>query len=138
MDANNHRFKFLPQPLVLGDPLLDSQHDDLLKCLHALKALPPDAEAYRCNEIISELSARIVQHFEYEESVMQQLQIPEEMLRQHEAAHQEILDEMANLHLNSMLDGYASAASLVPKVSQWVLNHHLKFDLSLRPFLEKA
>lgn len=138
MDADNTRLHYLPLPLLLGDPLLDSQHDDLLRCLHELKGLAPEAEDYRCSEIVSELTGKIVQHFDYEEQLMRRLNVPEDVYRAHVAAHQEIIDQISNLHLNSMLGGYGGAAALAPKVAEWVLSHMLKYDLSLKLFIARA
>lgn len=138
MDTHNAHLLFLPAALVLGDALLDSQHDDLLKCLHELKGLAPEAEDYRCSEIVSELTGKIVQHFDYEEALMRRVEVPEDVYQNHVAAHQEIIDQISNLHLNSMLGGYGGAAALAPKVAEWVLSHMLKYDLSLKLFLARG
>ncbi|MBS1144165.1 MAG: Hemerythrin cation binding region [Proteobacteria bacterium] len=130
--------RFLPAPFVLGDRLLDSQHDGLLECLDALKKLSGDSAAYKCNEVMSELTGRMAQHFDYEEAMMRKLGVKGELFDQHVAAHTEIMDEISHIHLTSISGGYGATDALAPKVSGWVLSHMMKFDLALKPLIDDA
>lgn len=129
-------FRFLPAPFVLGDPLLDSQHDGLFECLDALKNISDDDAGYKCNEIMSELTGKMAQHCDYEEALMRKIGVKGELFDQHVAAHSAIMDEIAQVHLTSIVAGYGAAATLAPKVSGWVLNHFMTYDLNLKLYIE--
>lgn len=134
----SQNFRFLPAPFVLGDQLLDSQHEGLFECLDALKKLSDDVSGYKCNEIMSELTGKMAQHFDYEEALMKKIGLQGELYEQHVAAHTEIMNEMSMIHLTSISSGYGAAEALAPKVSGWVLQHMMKFDLLLKPLIEDA
>lgn len=127
---------FLPVPFVLGDPMLDRQHDGLLESLDALRKISDDPlAADKCNQIMSELTGKMAQHFDYEESLMKRIGLADDLFEMHAAAHTAIIDDMAQLHMTSICSGYAAPDILVPLVSGWVLSHLMKFDLSLKPLI---
>ena len=132
-------FRFLPAPFRLGDHLLDCQHEGLFECMDALKKLSGDpSAAYKCNEIMSELTGRLAQHFDYEEALMKKVGLKGDMFDQHVAAHTQIMDEISHIHLTSITGGYGAVDALLPSVSKWVLNHLMKLDLSLKPLIVDA
>ena len=131
-------FRFLPEPFVFGDHLLDCQHEGLFECLHALKKVSGDASAYKCNEIMSELTGKLAQHFDYEEGLMKRLGLKGDSFDRHVAAHTEIMNDIAQLHMTSISGGYGATDTLVPKVSGWVLNHIMTFDLYLKSLIEEG
>lgn len=130
--------RYLPAPFALNDPLLDSQHDGLFECLSALGKLSGNSAAYECNEIMSDLTGKLAQHFDYEEALMRKIGLRDELFEQHVAAHTAIMDEISHIHLTSISGGYGTTGSLLPKVSEWVLSHIMKFDLGLKPLIEQA
>lgn len=130
--------RYLPAPFALNDPLLDSQHDGLFECLSALGKLSGKSAAYECNEIMSDLTGKLAQHFDYEEALMRKIGLRGELYDQHVAAHTAIMDEISHIHLTSISGGYGTTSSLLPKVSEWVLSHIMKFDLGLKPLIEQA
>ncbi|PKO39359.1 MAG: hypothetical protein CVU31_17320 [Betaproteobacteria bacterium HGW-Betaproteobacteria-4] len=134
----SQNLRFLPAPFALNDHLLDSQHDGLFECLNALSKLSGDSADYLCNEIMSDLTGKMAQHFDYEEALMKKIGLKGELFDEHVAAHTAIMDEISHIHLTSISGGYGASSKLAPKVSAWVLSHIMKFDLGLKPLIEEA
>ncbi|MBU1365625.1 MAG: hemerythrin family protein [Gammaproteobacteria bacterium] len=134
----SQNFRFLPATFALNNHPLDSQHDGLFECLSALSKVSGDSADYLCNEIMSDLTGKMAQHFDCEEALMKKIGLKGELFDEHVAAHTAIMDEISHIHLTSITGGYGASSNLAPKVSAWVLSHITKFDLGLKPLIEEA
>jgi len=86
--------------LLLGVPNIDHQHDELLRSLQHLLAAGKCDEGF--SEVISRLTIQIHDHFQSEERFMAGLALPPEMMREHEREHSRIIEELTQMHLDTM------------------------------------
>lgn len=121
---------------MLGVSDIDQQHQALFDALHKLSRLEggvPDEDALSL--ILSNLSHQIFEHFSSEERLMSDIGVPAAMLARHRVAHEQILEELAQMHIDAMQGEFLSLPEIVVKVSAWVHRHLLEFDLGLKPFI---
>lgn len=122
--------------LMLGIPTLDFQHQDLFDAFGKLAAAgDTDFPEEVLSDILSRLGDQIQRHFATEETLMLQLALPEPMLNEHCSAHESILEEFAQIHLDAMFGQTRSLPEVISTVTDWVQQHLVQFDLSLKPYI---
>lgn len=125
----------LNQSLQLGEPTIDRQHDELLLSFDRLRHTPAPVSDEHTLELLTTLSQQIYHHFECEEGLMRNMELPAAMLVEHKAAHHAILEGLTQLHLDLMKGRPVSSDELLTQASAWVLGHLVEYDLTLRPYV---
>lgn len=122
--------------LQIGDPIIDRQHAELFQLFQKLIASGRTEESV--SEIFSTLTEQVFKHFQTEERLMSRLGLPSKMLEEHQLAHQEIIEELTNIHLDTLHGLGFSVEQTIQKVAVCVNQHLVDFDLGLRPFIQAA
>ena len=115
---------------------IDQQHEALFVALNRL-AMAPEAEhpAEVRSEVLSKLGHQIQHHFAAEERIMAGLAIPSAMFDEHCLAHLRILEEFAQVHLDSMAGEPVPLNVIIHSVAKWISQHLIEFDLDIKPYL---
>lgn len=122
--------------LMLGIPTIDLQHQALFDAFGKLAAAgDTDFPEEVLSDILSRLGDQIQRHFATEEALMLQIALPEPMLSEHRAAHESILEEFAQIHLDAMFGQTRSLPEIIGTVTGWVQQHLVQFDLTLKPYI---
>lgn len=119
--------------LLLGAPDIDRQHFDLLRLLGRLESVGFDERAIA--DALSQLTTLLQAHFKSEEKLMATLAMPEGEMAEHTLAHNMIIEDLSDIHLSSMSGLRIPHREIVARVSAYVLEHIIKFDLQLKPYI---
>ena len=122
--------------LLLGAPVIDKQHHGLFASFRKLAATG-DATFPReaMSDVLSGLTKQIHEHFRTEEAFMLELGLPDDQYHAHRAAHISILEEVAQIHLDTMYGKNHELPEVVATVAKWVQQHLVDFDLALKPYI---
>lgn len=121
---------------LLGLPEIDSQHLALFAQFDRLIGKPhshPVAEPF--SEILSQLGRQIDAHFVSEESLLKACGMPPEELAEHLAAHEEILEQYAQLNLDLIAGKGIGQQSILEMVRRWIVDHIHQYDSRIRHYL---
>lgn len=121
--------------LLLGVPNIDRQHRDLFRSFQHLLSIDPVDESI--SEALSRLSSQIHQHFESEEDLMAGLDMPASVLADHIQAHTQIIEDLTEIHLETMHGLGVPFEAIINRVAAYVNHHVLEFDLLLKPYIEQ-
>lgn len=122
--------------LVIGVPVIDEQH--ALLCSLANRLLDhPEARAQHefVVDIITELGKFLILHFKTEEMMMRQLGVPADEYEHHVRAHNQIIDEYADLNMAAAHVGHHTSLEIFNLVKQWVGDHFHCSDAKIRNYL---
>ena len=126
------------QHLLLGAPVIDQQHQGLFVSFQKLAAAENTAYPREViSDVLSDLTKQIHDHFRTEEAFMLELGIPDEQFKAHRIAHLSILEEVAQIHLDTMYGKNHALHEVIATVSKWVQQHLVEFDLELKPFIAR-
>lgn len=129
----------LDSKFLLGDALIDRQHDQLFDSLERIAALRE-----RCLndeavvDQLTRLNNLILQHFISEEALMKRVGFPDDQLAAHQAEHLRILEELTHIHIDIMQGRRHLVSDIIDKVSNWISTHVVDFDLGLQSYIAKA
>lgn len=124
------------QSLLLGSPTIDHQHQGLFVLLERLSGLPGQQDYEEdVSEILSKLTKQLQHHFLTEETVIDRLAMPEALVRAHYAAHHRIIEELTQLHLDSMAGRQRPLETIIADVGKWVYQHIVDHDLEMKLYL---
>ena len=122
--------------LLLGAPVIDKQHHGLFLSLRKLAATGDAAFPKEAmSDVLSCLTKQINEHFRTEEAFMLELGLPDDQYHAHRAAHISIMEEVAQIHLDTMYGKNQDLPEVVATVSKWVQQHLVEFDLALKPYI---
>ncbi len=122
--------------LLLGSPTIDHQHQGLFALLERLSSLPRAQEhEEEISDILGKLTKQLQHHFLTEETVMDRLAMPSTLVRAHYAAHHRIVEELTQLHMDSMAGRQRPLETIIAVVGQWVYQHIVEYDLEMKPYL---
>jgi len=122
--------------LLLGVPGIDHQHSELFHSLQHLMAVGLNEEAL--SEVLSRLTRQIHDHFASEERFMASLDMPEDLLREHELAHSRIIEDLTQIHLDTMFGLRLPVDEVIGRVAAYFEHHLVDFDLGLKAFLPQS
>lgn len=122
--------------ILLGAPVIDHQHQGLFLSFRKLAAtgevaFPKEA----MSDVLSDLTKQIHEHFRTEEAFMLELGLPNDEYQAHLAAHNSIIEELAQIHLDAMYGKYQALPEVIGTVANWVQQHLVEFDLALKPYI---
>lgn len=124
------------QTLMLGSPIIDHQHQGLFALLERLSHLPGKRDhEEEVSDILGKLTKQLQHHFLTEETVMERLAMPDAMVRAHYAAHHRIIEELTQLHMDSMAGKSRPLETIIADVGKWVYQHVLEYDLEMKPYI---
>jgi len=124
---------------MLGDQLIDQQHEQLFDSLQRIKALyDHQLSDEKVIDQLTRLNELIYQHFIAEEALMKQVNMPVEQIMLHQSEHLRILEELAQIHLNIMYGRQHQVSEVIDQVIAWISAHTLDFDLPIQPYLAKV
>lgn len=122
--------------LLLGSPTIDHQHQGLFALLERLSGLPSKQNhEEEVSDILGRLTKQLQHHFLTEETVMDRLNMPKVMLRAHYAAHHRIIEELTQLHMDSMAGKTRPLETIIADVGRWVYQHLIEYDLEMKPYI---
>lgn len=119
--------------LLLGVPNIDFQHSELFRSFRHLLSIRTNEEAVA--DALSQLPLQIYDHFETEEDFMFGLDMPSEMLLQHEQAHTQIVEELAKFHLETMDGLKMRPEEIINRIAAHIHHHIIEFDLLLKSYI---
>jgi len=121
--------------LMLGVPTIDRQHIELFRSFEHLVSAGVSEEVL--SDVLSRLTLQICNHFQTEEGFMAGLDLPSKMLKAHHQAHEQIIEDLTQIHLDSMRGQGLPFEETVATVASCVNAHLVEFDLELRPYLQQ-
>jgi len=122
--------------LLLGSPTIDHQHQGLFALLERISGLPRNHEhEEEVSDILGKLTKHLQHHFLTEETVMERLAMPNALVREHFAAHQRIIEELTQLHIDSMAGKQRPLETIIADVGKWVYQHMVEYDLEMKPYI---
>lgn len=121
----------------LGNAKIDQQHHELFLTLQRLSTLDACVIDATLDELLSQLSAQIYQHFISEEQTMREVEFPESLFFEHHLAHTRIIEELTLVHMSAMHGKPPNLSDMIEKVVRWVQIHFVEYDLALRPYFDR-
>jgi|JI6StandDraft_1071083.scaffolds.fasta_scaffold325777_2 hemerythrin-like metal-binding protein len=129
----------LDSKLLLGDTLIDRQHDQLFDSLERIAALREHSlNDEAVVDQLTRLNHLVLQHFVSEEALMKRVDFPVDQLAAHQAEHLRILEELTHIHIDIMQGRRHLVSDIVDQISNWISVHVVDFDLGLQPYITKA
>lgn len=119
--------------LTLGVPSIDQQHHELFRSFQHLLSTGINEEAI--SDALSRLTLQIYDHFTTEEKFIDGLKLPEMMSLHHKQAHLQIIEDLTEIHLETMHGLGVPFEEIVNRVSGYVNHHIVEFDLELKPYI---
>ena len=122
----------------VGDPFIDSQHQQLIATMNQLSALldapaPPLGEAAK---IFAALAVYVMDHFSYEEQRMATAGLPADELAAHQATHAGFVREIRAYQQRVNNGDLAALQELLPFLEGTWLTHHIcETDRQYVPYL---
>lgn len=134
--ASTHSKLDWSDALALGLPAIDEQHALLFSLANRLLDHP---EALAHDElvvdILTDLGKFLILHFQTEEAMMRQLGMPEKEYEQHIRAHNQIIDEYAELNLQAAHGRHQTSMEIFALVRAWLHDHLHSNDIKLRDYV---
>lgn len=122
----------------VGHPVLDSQHETLLKmCRQAAECVNDTSleGAEHFHVLLNDLAVYAKKHFRTEEQVLARYSYP--LLDEQKAEHEEYEIWLSEALLDAM-DGKSDKVAVYQFLSAWWVNHILESDMRYREFLGAA
>lgn len=115
--------------LAVGHAEIDRQHQVLIEIANRLNhAMLTGAGRVACGSILDELVNYTVNHFGFEEKLMEKHSYPDRAA--HLAAHRKLIAEVSKFK-RQYEDGGAISVELMGFIRDWLVNHILKVDRAL-------
>lgn len=121
--------------LLLGVPKIDHQHRELFRSFQHLLSIDPSDDSV--SEALSRLTSQIHQHFDTEGRFMDGLEMPASELHDHVQAHTQIIEGLTEVYLESMFGLRVPFEEIIKRVSAYVQQHVIEYDLLLKPYIER-
>ena len=126
----------LDDRLILGIPVIDKQHENLLRIvsnLHLAYLKTTESGNYRLMQAAYEAVGYIKYHFGTEEKLMGLLGFPG--FSHHKREHEDFLTELLNRYNKFQEDNNFAQNSFVSLLREWVLSHIEVYDRVFADFL---
>jgi hemerythrin-like metal-binding protein len=128
------------EEFATGSPLVDTQHRLLIDKINDLEVMlaGPQLSKAACDVLLSFLGSYVTTHFRFEEQCMERAHCP--MHAQNKKAHEAFLGIFAKYKERYAVEGPKPELlkELQKTASDWIKNHILTVDLSLRGCAAKA
>ncbi|MCC2111891.1 MAG: hemerythrin family protein [Hyphomicrobiales bacterium] len=124
--------------MSVGDTFIDEDHRHLIEIVNLYEQAVKNRDPQKLEECFEELMHYAAEHFAREERVMAAIDYPE--LAHHAESHKRLAKTITDIH-----EAVASGKKGVIKLSQintilhdWIVDHILKEDMALKPYLARA
>ena len=123
---------------LIGVPILDQQHEELVALLGQL-AKEPDAliTSESVVDMMTLLMKKLPEHFHDEETYMKSCGMPAILVKDHVDRHTKIAEELAHLQFDSMHNRGVKVSDIVRVVNDWILHHIDNVDLEIRKYIKQ-
>ena len=121
---------------LIGAASIDKEHLALfaqLDRLHGNPSAHPDTEAFL--EVFSRLGRQISAHFDSEEGILKACGMPPDQIAAHVQAHDEILEQYAQLNLDLMEGKKLTRSEALLTIKRWIIDHVVYHDTRIRAYL---
>ncbi len=113
--------------LCIGIPQVDGEHQNLVKCLNMLdEAIKKGKGSRVMGEILSQLVAYTVIHFESEEILMHGSEYPG--MEAHVSQHRQLVEKVEKFQNKFLNSGQRISADMMDFLKYWLSNHILIDD----------
>ena len=121
----------------IGDETVDAQHNRLLEQLLNLKRSTLEkADHVHLTNILSDLSSYVIEHFAYEETLMEEIGYPD--LESHKAKHKVFEQKIEEALVAQRLGSIRVSINLIDFLKNWIVNHINKEDKAISNFLRQS
>lgn len=127
--------------MSVGNDIIDHDHHFMINFINTVElVLQNPEEREMLLEVFDQLHDYSINHFRREESIQRKIEYPQSL--HHKNSHSVLLKELETLKKEIEATKTAEEISLrssdiVDFLRNWLINHVLKEDIKLRPFLEK-
>lgn len=128
----------LDQSLRIGLPSIDDEHQALFAQLDVLannRQAQPDGEVFSL--VLVRLGEQIRGHFDNEEKILHSIGMVGDEISQHVFAHDEILEEYAQLNIDLMQGKALARCAVLESIRNWIIDHVRSHDLKIRKYLRR-
>jgi len=126
----------VPSALQTGLPSIDAEHGILMESLRRLHLAPAgEARSEPFLEVISQLGQQLIQHFDNEEKVLNNCNMPAADVHSHFRAHNAILEQYAQLQDDLMAGRNLDQPTILSMIQHWITTHVTTHDLKIRQHL---
>ena len=130
---------FIDPSLMIGVPVIDKEHHDLVQLLDRLISNPeafPGTESF--SEVLSKIGEQLKLHFTNEERLFKAVGMPEADVTSHIQAHLRIFEQYTQLNLDLMQGNISNRAKTLRIIKEWVIDHVVHHDLKIREYRAAA
>lgn len=123
----------VPPSLMTGVASIDAEHGTLIDSLRRLHLAPAgETRSESFLEVISQLGQQLIQHFDNEEKIIRTCDMPVTEVDEHILAHNEILEQYAQLQDDLMSGRHLAQAEILEMIQHWIMTHVVAYDLKIR------
>ncbi|SDI09334.1 PAS domain-containing protein [Propionivibrio dicarboxylicus] len=117
----------------IGMAMIDGEHFELVKQLEAL--VDVQIGSVQFFDYLTQFGAQLKAHFKHEESFLNSLAMPANVLHKHIDEHSRILEDYAGLHFNLMRGKLPSSPELLQILRGWIVDHVTRYDAEIKKYL---
>ena len=127
--------------MSVGNDIIDHDHHFMINFINTFElVLQNPEEREMLLEVIDQLYVYSINHFRREESIQRKIGYPQSL--SHKNAHSVLQKELETLkkeikETKSAEEISNRSTEIINFLRNWLINHVLKEDIKLRPFLEK-
>ena len=127
--------------MSVANDIIDHDHHFMINFINTIELVLQEPEQRdMLLEVIDQLHEYSINHFRREESIQRKIEFPQSL--SHKNAHSTLLKELENLQKDIKAAKTSEEISsrsdqIIDFLRNWLINHILKEDIKLRPYLEK-
>lgn len=114
------------QSLHTGFGVIDSQHQTFFTLLQRLRQKELKNNQKDLSELINELHLYTLYHFETEEALLEQHNLP--AIEEHKEQHQLMVEKIEEFRLQNITDSHLLAEQMCDFLEEWLIEHIQKRD----------
>jgi hemerythrin-like metal-binding protein len=118
----------------LGHAEIDAQHRKLFELVNHFDDVIQMDMADELGRIVDDLMAETVEHFKFEEAVMEQIGFPDRS--GHAKMHEELITQLRQTRARMKAGGHVSSKSVAMFLVDWLTYHILREDMEFKPYLQ--
>ena len=124
------------EDMAVGDPMIDQDHQHLIELLNKYQFAVASKDLELLKNVFAELHTYTDEHFKREETLQRAIHFKE--ANSHHNRHQELLNEVVEIHENLVkgISGTISLDYISQLLHDWLIDHVIKEDLKMRPYLQ--
>lgn len=119
----------------LGHTEIDAQHRKLFDLVNHFDDVVQMDRPAELVQIVDDLIASTLEHFRFEEGVMEQIGFPDRS--GHLKMHEELIGQLRQMRAKLRSGGHVSAKSVAMSLVDWLTYHILREDMEFKAYLPK-